>query len=79
MAKATKVSGKWCWVATETPKGWRVKFEANGSWTLRGALFNTEKDVSRVIGTDKIVFVHMANSPKKPTTVKAANKPPRKR
>jgi len=50
---------KWCWVATETRKGWRVKFAADKDYLLKGTLFKSVKDVEKVLYSGKIVFVHM--------------------
>lgn len=53
---------KWCWVATETKKGWRVKL-AYGSKDFRVVgLLLSQKEIIKVTGKrGKIVFIHLKN------------------
>jgi hypothetical protein len=50
---------KWCWMATETKKGWRLKFCADKDYPVRGALFETLEDILMVVESDKIVIIHL--------------------
>jgi len=54
------INKKWCWVGTETKKGWRLKL-AYGSrdFNLKGLLLK-EKELIQVTGKrGKLVFVHL--------------------
>jgi len=51
---------KWCWVAMETKKGWRLKFCADKDYPVRGALFGDEEQIKKVVQAGKIVFVRLA-------------------
>lgn len=58
---------KWCWVATETKSGWRLKLSIGaGEYKLVGAVFSTIEEVEKITnGTDgKIVFIHLKNNNK---------------
>lgn len=50
---------KWCWVATETKKGWRLKL-AYGSkdYNLKGLLLKYS-EIILITHNEKIVFVHL--------------------
>lgn len=50
---------KWCWVATETKKGWRLKL-AYGSKDYRvvGALLK-EEAIEEITQKGKTVFIHL--------------------
>ena len=55
---------KWCWVAKEYKKGWKLGLDLSGtkaiSW-IRGIYFASKADVGKALGTKgKIVFVQMA-------------------
>jgi hypothetical protein len=50
---------KWCWLATETKNGWRLKFCADKDYAVTGALFTNIGQVKKVVGLEKIVFVHL--------------------
>lgn len=53
------MKAKWCWVATETRKGWRLKLCIGPKdYPLRGLLFESANDVAKV-ATSKVVFVHL--------------------
>lgn len=54
---------KWCWVATETKKGWRLRLAfGRKDYKLTGLLLKEESDVKAITGTKgKIVFVHLKN------------------
>lgn len=52
---------KWCWVATQTKLGWRLKFCADKDYPVKGAIFKDVEQVKKVLGVEgKIVFVHLA-------------------
>lgn len=51
---------KWCWVATETRKGWRVKLAiGNKYYPLSGLLLDSESGVKFLIKKGNIVFIHL--------------------
>jgi hypothetical protein len=60
------VKVKWCWVATQTSLGWKMKMVVGDKLTpdrtisLRGVSFESEKDIKRAF-TGNIVFVYMKN------------------
>lgn len=60
----TKV--KWCWLATETSLGWKMKLVMGDKLTpehtvsLRGVTFKTIKDIDKAF-TGNVVYVHMKN------------------
>lgn len=54
---------KWCWLATETKKGWRLKLAlGNKDYNLVGALFESEKDIKKIARSGKIVFIHLKDA-----------------
>jgi hypothetical protein len=54
------MKAKWCWVATETRKGWRLKLSIGPrDYPVRGVLFESGEDVSRVTGKRAVVYVHL--------------------
>jgi len=54
---------KWCWVATETKNGWRLKLACGSrDYKVVGILLD-QKSIIEVTGTrGKIVFVHLKNT-----------------
>lgn len=54
------INKKWCWVATETRKGWRLKL-AYGSKDYKLVGFvSSQKEAIEITGKrGKIVFVHL--------------------
>ena len=54
---------KFCWVATETRKGWRVKSAlGKRNYNLRGLLLSSREDVGRLLERGGVVFVHLKDS-----------------
>ena len=54
---------KFCWVATETRKGWRVAAAVGKkNYNLRGLLLSSREDVGRLLERGSVVFVHLKNS-----------------
>lgn len=54
---------KFCWVATETRKGWRVAASVgNKNYNLRGLLLSSREDVGHLLERGGVVFVHLKDS-----------------
>ncbi|MBU2025170.1 MAG: hypothetical protein ABIC19_00555 [Patescibacteria group bacterium] len=50
---------KFCWVATQTKKGWRIKLCTNQKdFNVRGLLVKSENDIEKILKAG-IVFVHL--------------------
>jgi len=60
--KSLSKNKKWCWLATETKNGWRIKFcIGSKDYPLRGMLFSSTKEIyEKVCGN--IVFVHLKDN-----------------
>jgi len=55
---------KWCWVATETKRGWRLKLciGNKAEYPLRGLLLESQDDVAKVVAQrGKTVYMHLAS------------------
>ena len=58
-----KTTAKWCWVARETRKGWRLGLcVGNAPSRYLDYWFCDPKDISRVLRNGKTVFVEMADA-----------------
>lgn len=54
---------KFCWVATETRKGWRVAAAVgNRNYNLSGLVLSSREDVGRLLERGSVVFVHLKDS-----------------
>jgi hypothetical protein len=56
------MKAKWCWVATQTRAGWRLKLcVGSRDFPVRGLLLDSVGDVSKVTrgAPGKVVYVHM--------------------
>lgn len=55
------IKQKWCWVATQVSKGWRLKLcmgeDPTYDTRLEGILLSSEAEVKRIV-KGNIVFVH---------------------
>ena len=55
---------KWCWVATETKRGWRLKLciGERAEYPIRGLLLESPEDVAQIVAQRrKTVYVHLAS------------------
>jgi len=61
MSKINLKKVKWCWVATETKAGWRLKMaigeNSKTDIRLEGLLLASESEVKKIV-KGNIVFVH---------------------
>jgi hypothetical protein len=58
MANIKVQSKKWCWIATETSLGWRVKLAVGkDDIRLEGLLLSSPEEVKKIV-KGGIVFVH---------------------
>lgn len=54
---------KFCWLATQTKNGWRLKLcIGNTDYPIKGLLAKTEKDIKEIIKFGGIVFVHLKDN-----------------
>ena len=55
---------KWCWVATETKNGWRLKLAyGNKDYNLKGLVLKTDEVNAITLNKiGKTVFVHLKNT-----------------
>lgn len=57
------IKAKWCWVATQTRKGWRLSLAVGDkNYNLSGLLLNSEEDVKKITRKGGIVFVELKNN-----------------
>lgn len=60
--KGFKKTTKWCWVATETKQGWRIKLAiGNKDFPISSLLLDNEQSVKTLIVRGKVVFIHLKN------------------
>lgn len=63
MARHNILKKKFCWVATETSKGWRLAAEVgNKRYPLKGLVVMGREDISALLDKGGVVFVHLKNS-----------------
>lgn len=56
------INKKWCWVATETNKGWRVRLAYGSKNYNVVGLILSQKEIIKVTGKrGEIVFIHLKN------------------
>lgn len=61
--KRTRHSCKWCWVATQTRRGWRLAlWVGDQRHPVRGLLLVKYDDVVKIVGRGKTVYVLMKGS-----------------
>lgn len=63
---------KWCWVATPTAKGWRLKLtmDRKGDVPLSGVLFASIEEVKRVVRGGLVLVHRKTTTTKTKVTVK---------
>jgi hypothetical protein len=67
MARHNILKKKFCWVATETAKGWRLAAViGNAKYNLKGLVLIGREDVDALLNKGGVVFVHLKNSKTEP-------------
>lgn len=58
-----KKAHKWCWTATETKKGWRLRLDMGSrAYNLKGLLLADRKEVLSLVKSGPAVYVHLSDS-----------------
>jgi len=52
---------KFCWMANETKKGWKLGLCVGSKTSYMRFLFHSEKEVKKVFDKSNIVFIHLKN------------------
>ena len=60
--EGVRMKAKWCWLARQTRKGWRLGLCIGSAPPLYVPVwFESEKEINRVLQSGKTVFVEMAS------------------